>query len=119
MTWFLWALLIIYPFVVGCGQILFKLASMRLRFDQPIWVQMTEPMLLAAVTLYGLLAIVWMLIVRELPVSVAYPFVALSFVFTPLLASGLLNEKINPTYIIGIVFICIGVIITQRAVHVA
>lgn len=117
MTRLLWIVLIIYPMAVGFGQILFKLASQRLRPDQPVWVQVTEPMLVAAVTLYGALAVVWVLIVRELPLSAAYPFVALSFVFTPIFAWLVLGEKLNPSYMIGIAFICAGVIITQRAAH--
>lgn len=117
MTRFLWIILILYPVAVGAGQILFKLAAQRLRPGASIWVQATEPMLLAAFALYGALAIVWILIVRELPLSAAYPFVALSFVVTPLFAWLLLGEKLNPAYLIGIAFICTGVIITQRAVH--
>jgi drug/metabolite transporter (DMT)-like permease len=117
MTRLLWIVLILYPVAVGAGQILFKLAAERLQPNQPIYVQMTEPMLLSAIGLYGGLAIIWMLIVRELPLSAAYPFVALSFVFTPLFAWALLGEKINPAYMIGIAFICVGVFITQRAVH--
>ena len=117
MTRLLWIVLILYPIAVGAGQILFKLASQRLRPDQPIWVQAMEPMLVGAVTLYGALAVVWILIVRELPLSAAYPFVALLFVFPPLFAWLLLGEKLNPAYMIGIAFICAGVIITQRAVH--
>lgn len=118
MTYWSWILLIIYPLAVGGGQILFKIAANRLRPDAGLLVQLTEPALLAALGLYGALAFVWIIIVRELPLTAAYPFVALSFVVTPFFAWLLLNEDLNTGYLIGIAFICAGVFITQRSVNV-
>lgn len=119
MTRFLWVVLFVYPLMVGLGQIFFKLAAERINADQTVLQRALEPMLLAAFGLYAALAVVWLLIVRELPLSAAYPFVALSFVFTPMLAWILLGEKLNLTYLIGILFICAGVVITQRALNAA
>ncbi|MEM9085228.1 MAG: EamA family transporter [Pseudomonadota bacterium] len=119
MTRVLWVVLIVYPLMVGIGQILFKLASERITPDQTVLQRALEPMLVSAFGLYAALAVVWLLIVRELPLSAAYPFVALSFVFTPMLAWILLGEKLNFTYLIGILFICAGVVITQRALDAA
>lgn len=110
--------LLIYPIGVGAGQILFKVAASRMRPGVSPFLQLTDPMLIAAVLFYGLLSIAWMLIVRQLPLSTAYPFVALSFVFTPLFALLLFNEKLHTNYLFGIAMICAGVILTQRSPHV-
>lgn len=109
--------LLIYPMGVGAGQILFKMAASRMRPGTSPILQLMDPMLIAAVLFYGLLSIVWVLIVRQLPLSTAYPFVALSFVFTPLFAFFLLNEKLNANYLFGIAMICAGVILTQRSAN--
>lgn len=118
MTYWSWVLLFVYPLAVGAGQILFKIAADRLRPDAGLLAQVTEPALLAAFGLYGALAFVWIIIVRELPLSAAYPFVALSFVVTPFFAWLILNEDLNMGYLIGIAFICVGVFITQRSINV-
>jgi len=118
MTYWSWILLLVYPVAVGGGQILFKIAANRVETNAGILVQLTEPALLAALGLYGALAFVWLMIVRELPLTVAYPFVALSFVVTPIFAWLLLKEDLNAGYLIGIAFICAGVLITQRSLNV-
>lgn len=117
MTRSLLLALLIYPMGVGAGQILFKMAASRMRPDVPIFLQLMDPMLIAAVVFYGLLSIAWVVIVRQLPLSTAYPFVALSFVFTPLFAFLAFNEKLNANYLFGIALICAGVILTQRSAH--
>ena len=112
-----WLLLLLYPFAVGIGQILFKMASNRMGPGQPLVQYIFEPFLLAAMTLYFALALFWVYIIKFLPISVAYPFVALSFIFTPLLAWMLLNEQLSGRYIFGILLICAGVIVTQGATY--
>ncbi len=113
----IWALLIAFPIGVGGGQILLKLAAARIAPGSSLWVIMTEPVLLAAVALYGALGVIWLLILKQIPLNTAYPFVALSFVVTPLLAWHLLGERPVGAYFLGIGLICIGVAITQRAVY--
>lgn len=112
----LWVLLLAFPVGVGAGQVLLKIAAQRMQRGVSL-ATIADPMLLAAVGLYGMLGVVWILILRQIPLSTAYPFVAVSFAVTPLLGWLLLGDKPNGAYFVGIVLICLGVAITQRAVH--
>lgn len=60
-------------------------------------------------------SICWMLAVQKLPVSVAYPFMALSFLFVPLLAALLLAEKLTLGQGFGMVLIVAGIALTNLA----
>lgn len=114
----LWIMLLVFPVGVGGGQILLKIAAQRIQPGAP-WLMALNPMLVAAAVLYGLLGLIWLLILRQIPLSTAYPFVALSFAVTPLLAWLALGDKPAGLYFIGIALICLGVAITQRAVYAA
>jgi undecaprenyl phosphate-alpha-L-ara4N flippase subunit ArnE len=113
----LWLLLLAFPVGVGGGQIMLKLAARRMATDAPLWMALLDPVLLGAAALYGALGIVWFIILKHIPLNTAYPFVALSFVVTPLLAWQVLGERPVGLYFLGIALICAGVAITQRAVY--
>jgi undecaprenyl phosphate-alpha-L-ara4N flippase subunit ArnE len=112
----LWALLLAFPFGVSAGQIMLKLAAQRIG-PQPRLLAVLDPFLLAAVALYGALGVIWLLILKQIPLSTAYPFVAVSFAVTPLLAWLFLADRPAGSYFIGIALICLGVAITQRAAY--
>jgi undecaprenyl phosphate-alpha-L-ara4N flippase subunit ArnE len=116
MARILWLFLLAFPLGLGGGQVLLKLAAQRMQPEFSL-AQIVNPLLGAAVGLYGLLSIIWILILRQVPLSVAYPFVAVSFIVTPLLAWTILNDRPGGLYFVGIAFIGIGVAITQWAAH--
>jgi drug/metabolite transporter (DMT)-like permease len=94
------------------GQILFKLASQRLTPGGKLVDHLLElsgnAYFLAAVCLYGVLAIAWVWILSFTPLSRAYPFVALAFAITPLLGAWLFVEPITARLLIGIAVILVG-----------
>lgn len=113
----LWILLVSFPIGVGVGQVLLKMAAQQMQVRHSVMEIVTNPLLIAAFSLYATLGVVWLLILKELPLSVAYPFVALSFAVTPLLAWLVLGDKPQGLYFLGIALICAGVAVTQRAIH--
>lgn len=58
-------------------------------------------------------SVCWMLAIQNMPTSVAYPFMALSFLFVPLIAAYLFRESLTPTQILGMVLIVGGVAMTS------
>jgi len=76
---------------------------------------LTHPMVLAGLAAYGASAIVWLLVLARLDLSMAYPFVALGFVLTALLAWWIHGEVINGSRWLGIGIIAFGVIIIARS----
>lgn len=69
---------------------------------------MTNGWFLAAAALYAVLTILWVWILTVIPLSRAYPFVVLSFVFTPLGATFFFGESLTLNYGIGISVILVG-----------
>lgn len=58
----------------------------------------------------------WLLTLRRLPLSVAYPWTALIYIITPLAGAWIFAEVLNGSYAIGIMLILLGVVLTSRGV---
>ena len=110
--------LLLYPIARGAGQLLFKLAADRAQAAKSGFLLglAQEPLFAAALILYATLTVVWTWVLSKVPLSFAYPFVALSFVTTPLLAHFILAERLTIGLFIGAGFIVagLGVIIYAR-----
>ena len=108
--------LVIYSLGMACGQILFKFASQSVQRDVS-----TSPLLayvnvyfIAGIALYFSLTILWVWLLKFVPLSTAYPFVALAFIFTPVLSLIFFGEKVSIGYFLGLAFIACGVIIIAK-----
>lgn len=90
------------------GQMLFKLAADRVPgaagagFPERILGLALNGYFIAAVLLYGLLSVLWVWVLTFTPLSRAYPFVALAFAVTPLLAAALFHEPLGMRLLAGI-----------------
>ena len=100
-------------FGIAVGQVLLKLTADRtvdrlanLLFAPTLWM---------AVVIYALASIAWLMALRGLDLSRAYPFVAGSFILVPMLSAQFLNETVPALYWIGVAFIVIGVALATRA----
>ncbi len=60
-------------------------------------------------------SVCWMLVIQNTPVSLAYPFIALSFVIVPLLAVLLLGETVTTGQWCGMALIVAGVSVAAIA----
>lgn len=100
---------------LAAGQVLFKLAASRLSADgMSVPALFTNIPLWVALLVYGGATIAWLLLLRELPLSVAYPFVALAFFIVPLLSWLLLGEAISSSQWLGAALIVAGVWVSAR-----
>jgi drug/metabolite transporter (DMT)-like permease len=75
----------------------------------------TTPIILAGIALYIVGTLIWLVVLSRMDLSFAYPLVATTYVFTPLLAHLLLNEPIPTLRWLGIAFILVGVFIVAKA----
>lgn len=73
------------------------------------------PHVIAGISLYISALLFWVLALRRVDVSYAYPFTSLGFVLVLLLSSIWLQESLNLDRIIGIIFILIGIIYIARS----
>jgi multidrug transporter EmrE-like cation transporter len=56
----------------------------------------------------------WMLAINKIPVSQAYPFTSLSFVFVLVLSAMFFQETITPQKVVALVLIITGLIVGTR-----
>ena len=75
-------------FMIGCGQILFKLAARDATFAGINWataVSWLSPAMLAALAVSTLATVLWVWVLRSASLSLVYPLYALTFVVVPAL----------------------------------
>jgi len=109
------ALLIGYAAAMTGGQLLFKVAALRAAAaaspGERLVAMLANGFFLAAVLLYGALAVLWVWILSFTPLSRAYIFVALAFAATPLLGAIVFLEPISPRLVTGIGLIVCGLLL--------
>jgi drug/metabolite transporter (DMT)-like permease len=101
---------------IACGQILFKLAARTISTGGNLLSAALSPYFIAGVVIYGTTTLAWIWLLSKMTLSKAYPFMALSFVFVPLLSALILGEHINGRYWIGMALIISGLLVTVQSV---
>lgn len=107
-----------YLILLGCvvsiaaGQLLFKMAATAPRPDGEAWRLFLSPTLILGLVFYGTATVAWVWQLRTVPLSRAFPFMALGFVLTPLAASFLFNEATSPRYWLGAALIAFGIVLS-------
>ena len=117
MTLFNVAIILICVLGISIGQILFKLASPY--FPTVVsWSSIIEFLfnkyLFSALIVYGFATILWVYALRLVPLSIAYPFMALAFIIVPILGVIFLNEPFHWRTLLGAGLIIIGLIVIVR-----
>lgn len=101
--------------LISLGQVLFKHVGLLLT-SSPNGLNMRILLTTAgAFAIYGLATLIWIYLLRTIPLSKAYPYMALSFVLVPLAAALLFSETINAPYVAGMVLIVAGIIVISRS----
>jgi multidrug transporter EmrE-like cation transporter len=77
--------------------------------------QIFQPMTIAGLAGYGVAAILYMLALRKLPVSIAYPSVSFSYVLVAILAHVFFNEPLGWQQMAGIVLVIAGVVLLSQS----
>lgn len=103
--------------LLAVGQMLFKSAASQWRVDGWSWSSVTtllSPSFVAAMVLYAGVTILWLVVLRVVPLSIAFPIYALSFLFVPVLAHFVWGETLSARTLLGGAIIVIGVIVSVR-----
>lgn len=79
------------------------------------WKLATEWHIVMALTFYAISVVIWILALSRVQVSIAYPMISLGYVVGAVAAWWFFNEALNPTKMIGIGVIILGVVIISRA----
>lgn len=110
--------LLAFTSMLAVGQLMFKHVGLSIQ-GQPLvdglLMSARQPMLYAALVLYGLSTALWIWILSRVPLAVAYPWVAVGVAIVPILGWWLFDERLNVTFWMGVCFILVGIVITQYA----
>jgi small multidrug resistance pump len=93
------------------GQIALKSAAIG---SPSLAVQLFNPMTLAGLVIYGLASIAYIAALNRIPVSIAFPSVAASYVIIAVLAHVLWNEPLGWQQLGGIALIGGGIILIHQ-----
>lgn len=100
--------------LISLGQILFKYVGMLSAAEANGLNIRAIVFGAVALGIYGLATLVWIYLLRSIPLSKAYPFMALSFVLVPLAAVVFYAEAVNAAYVAGLVLIISGIFVIAR-----
>jgi drug/metabolite transporter (DMT)-like permease len=104
------ALIIFTVFALSSGQILFKLAATSFTYNpNSIVASFFDLKLICALIVYAIATVMWLMVLRTMPLRLAYPFVALAFIIVPIMAHYLLGESLSWKTFAGAVLIGVGV----------
>lgn len=105
-------MLIIYTAAGSLGLTLMKKGMNNAGFSPAL---MKSPVLFTGFGLYGFSFILWLIILKENELSLAFPIASAAlFIGITLFSSQLLHENINYTKIVGMVLIIIGIFVISR-----
>lgn len=73
-----------------------------------------NPFILLGLFIFGMSAVVWLVVLSRMNVSVAYPFASLAYFFVLLMSWLFLGEKITVFQVSGVFMIWLGLFIVTR-----
>lgn len=120
MTWGAFALVFVSVSLSAIAQTAFKMGVARVQLapDATLWMKalsmVFSPMVLLGLTLYGFGTVLWLFALRQLDLSLAYPFVAMSFVMVAGSGMLFLGEPVQPTRLVGLGLIVLGLLVMAR-----
>lgn len=108
-------ILLLTPLGIAIGQILFKMSSSKLATDDaPLHSLAMNPVFILALAIYGIATLLWVYVLKSVPLVYAYSFMALTFVFVPILSFFFLGEQFTIRYFIGALLIMAGLNVIQN-----
>lgn len=100
-----------FAVLLASGQVLFKMTASTLppmTSVQSVFGLALNVWFWMAMVLYGLATLLWIFILQQVPLSLAYPFAALGFVIVPAAGFLIFKEPVNLAYILGALMIIGG-----------
>ena len=105
-----------FTIMLATGQVLFKQIGLSIRgmpASVALLTVMREPLLYVSLLFYGAATLLWIWILSRVPLSQAYPWVAVTVLVVTLLGWWLYSERPSPIFWLGLGFVLVGVVLTQ------
>jgi len=115
-TWRQLIELLSFPVAIAAGQVLFKRAAAGVDPARGAWLLQVAraPALWVALVLYAFATVLWVRILATVPLSRAYPFMAMAFVLVPAAGFFFFREPITLRLACGTGLIIAGVLLAAR-----
>ena len=123
MTNFQLCIILLTVSVSACAQLLLKLGMKEIDTANGMLSNgissllhvIFSPLVLSGLTVYGLSTIAWLWVLSKVDLSIAYPFLGISFIFTLLFGVFLLDEELSAYKLIGTLMIVMGCFLVAKA----
>ena len=97
---------------ISIGQLLFKTAAVRANSAHSLFAPNVLLALGCALLMYAGATLIWIWVLRSVPLTLAYACISLSFVIVPILARIFLNEPLTARVAAGLMLIICGILIS-------
>jgi len=101
---------------VASGQVLMKVASSSWN-ESGLLTLRTLSWLFFAFSVYGFSSLVWIYVLRHVPLSQAYPFMSITFLLVPLASAIFFSERFDWINVASSVLIMAGISLASIARH--
>ncbi len=75
----------------------------------------SEPRVVIGLVLFGISAAMWLIVLSRIPLSLAYPFAGLTYVFVTVFSKFVLNEEVPGIRWLGLALIVGGIVLVGRS----
>ena len=96
------------------AQVFLKISANRLDSNNDL-TSWGDIWLILGIGTYILSMLLWLKIIKNIPLSLATPISGFTFVLVPLLCYTFLNEKLTTQYFIGSIIIMLGILLISRS----
>lgn len=97
--------------LMALGQLMFKATAVSWQLHGTLLAPAPALRLLGSLVVYGVATLAWIWVLQRVPLTIAYPIVALTFVLVPLGAWWLYDESLGLRYVAGMLLIVAGIIV--------
>jgi drug/metabolite transporter (DMT)-like permease len=104
--------------LLAVGQLLFKIAASRQPNPQVVELfgsLLKDPVFYLALGIYGFATLTWLYVLSTVKLSLAYPFLALAFLLTPIGARFFLGEPLGTRYFVGLILLLAGLAVISTS----
>ena len=106
--------IVLTVFMLAVGQRLFKFAAGRMNVENDglLTAVLFNPALIIALAVYAVATLCWLIVLKGVPLRLAYPFAALGFFIVPLMSHFFLGEPLRWSSFAGAAIIMAGVYVS-------
>lgn len=123
MSYLVLGLILLTVTLSACAQLALKMgvtspgmmAAMQSGLVNSVIAAISSPLIWLGLIIYVLSVSLWLWVLSKVDLSVAYPFVGVSFLVTMAFGAFLLNEHVTPGRILGTLLIACGCVLVGRS----